>query len=369
MKIYYYMILWVVLTYFFSLTSNRVAYTIKQGKMKVRIEMALFSMSFLVFFIGLRSSVGDTLAYIDMYNDLPTRLNADFFGKYTKDRGFFAISVIFKGIVSENYHVWLMAIAIICGIAIAKTLTDYSCNFYFSLFLFITMTHFVWMMNGMRQFIAVSIIFLNIGLMEKRKFISYVVLTLLLSTIHITALVMIPAYFIGTSTPWGKRFWLSIVAILIAGLSMDYIAERFSYVLEDSVYEGYLTAAATSAGSNFFRTVVAAAPPIFAYMCNKFIKIEDNRIINISVNFSVVSAVLYFCSAQSGGILIGRLPIYFDIYNLILLPWLVENCFETRSKKLVFVIIVASYLLFFYFKVKIGMNMGYTSDVLGIFLE
>lgn len=366
MKIYYFMILWIIVLAVLARISPELFYVFENGKYKIRTGMALIAMSFIAVIIGLRNSVGDTSAYISIYNDLPTNISADFFSKYTKDRGFFVLSTLFKRFVSADFHWWLLVIAIICGIAIVKTLKEYSENFFFSLFLFITMTHYVWMLNGMRQFIAVSIIFLNLKYIKERRFIPYVIFVLLLASIHITALIMIPTYFIGTSKPWGKRFWFFIILMLVVGMSMDFIAERFSYVLEDSAYEGYLTAAANSTGSNLLRTFAAAAPPILATFCYKYVNNENDPVVNMSVNFSFVSAILYFCSAQSGGILIGRLPIYFDIYNLLLLPWLVEHCFNKSSKKLMYIILAICYLLFFYYKVKIGMNMGYSSYILGL---
>ena len=80
---------------------------------------------------------------------------------------------------------------------------------------------------------------------------------------------------------------------------MDFIAERFSYVLEDSAYEGYLTAAATSAGSNILRTFAAAAPPILATFCYKYVNVENDPVVNMSVNFSFVSAAAFVNSAAS----------------------------------------------------------------------
>lgn len=366
MIIYYSMIGWIIITWIFSLCSPDLVYKMRGSRREVYFKYALFTMAYIMIIIGLRSSVGDTEAYIKIFNELPTSISSAFSDEYTKDRGFFALSILFKRFISRDYTMWLLVISCICGVAVAKTLKSFSENFFFSMYLFITMTHFVWMLNGMRQFIAVSLLFANIALMRDRKFIKFLILTLILSTIHITAIIMIPFYFFATSEPWDKRFWLILIAVMIAGMSIDRIANTFSYVLEDSAYEGYLEAAATTAGSNIIRTIVAAAPPVLALVCYKHIRSEKDRIIKISTNMSFLSAVLYFASAQSGGVLVGRFPIYFDMYNLLLLPWLVENCFTKQSKKIAYVILAIAYFAFFYSKVKIGMNMGYSSEFLGL---
>lgn len=369
MIIYYSMIGWVVLCWVISRIAPQLAYYSTGNTYKVKKYFAYFTMAYIILIVGLRSSVGDTHAYIQMFNKMPMDFTADFLENYKKDRGFFVLSILFKKFISTDYSMWFLVIAIISGIAVVKTLYKYSEKFFFSMFLFITMVHFVWMMNGMRQFIVVSILFANIRLIEERKFIKYVILTLLLSTIHVTAIIMIPAYFIAIARPWGKQFWLGVIIILVMGMSIDTIANTFSYVLEDSAYEGYLTAAATSAGSNIFRTLVAAAPPLLAFVCQRFTRAENNSIVNISITLSVLSAVTYLGSVQSGGILIGRLPIYFDIYNLLLLPWLVEHCFTKKSKMILYIVLIICYFMFFYSKVKIGMGMAYSSDILGIYFR
>ena len=63
---------------------------------------------------------------------------------------------------------------------------------------------------------------------------------------------------------------------------------------------------------------------------------------------SIISTGLYVVSMFTSGIFIGRLPIYFSLYNYILLPWEIENLFTERSKKLVYIGLIGFYLLFYY---------------------
>ena len=53
--------------------------------------------------------------------------------------------------------------------------------------------------------------------------------------------------------------------------------------------------------------------------------------VNLSVSIFVLSVIGMFTS----GILIGRLPIYFSMCNLVLLPWLIENCFSAGEEDLI----------------------------------
>ena len=71
--------------------------------------------------------------------------------------GFKVLMIFFKTFISENYHAWLMFIAIVSGTCVAYIFWRYSQNYYYTLFLFITLLGFTWMMNGIRQFLATII--------------------------------------------------------------------------------------------------------------------------------------------------------------------------------------------------------------------
>ena len=367
MQVYYSMIIWILIIGCVAELCPQLAYKFnaKENRRQVRLGLALFVMAYIIIIIGLRSGVGDTPAYITMFNDAPSQFSFSALDSYEKDQGYFALSMLFKQFVSTDFHMWFLLIAAVSGCAVAYTLYKYSENFFFSMFLFMAMVHFVWMLNGMRQFIAVSILFASTRFLIERKFLKYLIVVLLVSTIHVTALIMIPVYFIVTARPWGKIMWIAVAATLVIGLSLDRIAASWSFLLEDSAYEGYLEVAASSGGSNLLRSAVAIAPPLLALVCKRYTdQAKENRILNISIIMSVLSAVTYLCSSFSGGILVGRLPIYFDMYNLLLLPWLVKNAFTKRSQPVVYLGLIICYLAFFYFKAVYGQGLTYISDIL-----
>lgn len=367
MAVYYSMIIWVV---FVGLIGELSA-TFKKnelGEYEKHISkiFVFIAMGYIVFMVGMRSGVGDTYAYINMFKDMPSNIVEFSTEQYTKDRGFTILSILFKQFISQDYHVWLFTISVICGLAVAIAVYKYSSNYFYSLFLFITMVQFVWMLNGMRQFIVVSILFANLDLIVDKKPIRFFILVALLSTIHITAWIMIPVYFYAQIRPFTIQQLFAIVVILVIGLSIDKIADAYSYTLEDTAYEGYLEVAATSDGSNILRSIVAMCPFALAWFGRKHIVNKKSKLINVSINMSLASGLLYFISSFSGGILIGRLPIYFDMYNIILLPWLIKNIFEIKERRLAYFVVSICFLFFFYYKVKVGMGMNYVSDILNL---
>ena len=60
-------------------------------------------------------------------------------------------------------------------------------------------------MNGMRQCLAAAILFIFNDLIVKGKFKLYLGVVLIVSTIHASALIMIPVYFIVRQDAWSKK--------------------------------------------------------------------------------------------------------------------------------------------------------------------
>ena len=66
-------------------------------------------------------------------------------------------------------------------------------------------------------------------------------------------------------------------------------------------------------GTNFLRVLVYCVPTIISLIGLKSIRQEDDPLINLCTNMSIVSAGLYVISMFTSGVFIGRLPIYFSL--------------------------------------------------------
>jgi transmembrane protein EpsG len=59
----------------------------------------------------------------------------------------------------------------------------------------------------------------------------------------------------------------------------------------------------------------------------------------------------------------ARVSIYFELYNLILISWVVK-LFREKDQKFVYFGIVVCYLIYFYYEHVISLNIQYRSDFL-----
>lgn len=376
MTVYWFMMAWVI---FFGILAQGSARRVCVGEYlgeevyeaRVHLFMAVVTFAVIVFFAGARSRVGDTLAYIKMFNDYPLFQNAHdvIFDDSAREPGFRLFSILIKTFISNNYTVWLSIIAIISGICVMFPLYKFSCDFGVSAFLFMASCQFSWMFNGMRQFLVAAIIFSCTGLILKNRALLYIIIVCILSTIHKSAFILIPMYFIAQGEPWNKRTLLFIGCIVLAMLFTSKFTNLLTDVVEQTDYASSVNEfKATDDGTNSIRILVESIPVILAFVYRDKIKEKLTPIIKLSINMSLIASGLYIISkVASSGVLLGRLPIYFSMYNLILLPWLLKNIFSDKEKDLIYYTMVLCYFGFFYYQMAVSWGgMGYGSEILNI---
>lgn len=376
MTVYWFMMAWVI---FFGIlaqaSSRRVCVGEYLGEKvyepRVHLFMAIVTFAVIIFFAGARSYVADTTAYIKMFKEYPLFQNAHdvIFDNNAREPGFRLFTILIKTYISDNYTVWLYIIAVISGICVMIPLYKYSCNFGISAFLFMASCQFSWMFNGMRQFLVAAIIFSCTGMILKNKALLYIIIVCILSTIHRSAFILIPMYFIAQGEPWNKRTLLFIGCIVLAMLFTTKFTNLLTDVVEQTDYATSVNEFKdTDDGTNIIRILVESVPVILAFVYRNKIKHELTPIIKLSINMSLIASGLYVISkVASSGILLGRLPIYFSMYNLILLPWLLKNIFEGREKNLIYYIMILCYFGFFYYQMVITWGgMGYMSQLFNI---
>lgn len=376
MTVYWFMMAWVI---FFGILAQVSARRVCVGEYlgeevyeaRAHLFIAVVTFAVIVFFAGMRSKVGDTTAYIKMFRDYPLLQNAHdvIFDSSAKEPGFRLLSILIKTFISDNYNVWLSIIAIISGICVMFPLYKYSCNFGISTFLFMASCQFTWMFNGMRQFLVAAIMFSCTGLILKNKTLLYIIIVCILSTIHQSALILIPMYFIAKGEPWNKRTMLFIGCIVLAMIFTSRFTNLLTDVVEQTDYASSVNEFKnTDDGTSIIRILVESIPIILAFIYRDKIKDKLTPIIKLSINMSLIASGFYIISKiVNSGILLGRLPIYFSMYNLTLLPWLLNNIFEDREKNLIYYIMILCYFLFFYYQMVITWKgLGYGSEVLNI---
>lgn len=294
---------------------------------------------------------GDTGQYRSTFLRLPTSLAdiGEYLGQASKDRGFTVLSILFKSLISHSDIVFFLVIAAIQMYCLVRIYRKYSENYWLSMFLFVASADYLsWMHNGMRQFLAVTMIFAALPLLIQRRYIPMILVVLLASQIHLSALVFLPFIFIVNGKAWNIRTVLFLFGVLAALFFLEEVTGFITSAMEDTVYEGDIRYFESDNGTNLFRVLFYSVPAILSIPFRSRIEAEDDPLINVCVNLSVVAAGFYIFSFFTSGILIGRLPIYFSLANYILIPWLIGELFTPDSAMLVEAGFVGVYSVYSY---------------------
>ena len=299
---------------------------------------------------------GDTYAYVMTYLAIPESIyeKQQWLASVTKDKGFYAFEVFVSIFAGGHARVFLTLIALIQGFCLMKLYRRYSCDFWFSVFVFVATTDlYSWMYNGIRQFTAVAFTLLAATYIFKKKYIRSMLVIGFASLFHQSALMMIPIIFIVQGKPWNWKTLLVIVGTMAAMAFSGAFTSVLDTALQDTQYRNVVSdwSGWQDDGTNPLRVLVYSVPAILSLFCRKKITASGDRVIQISCNMAIVSMALYMISMVTSGIFIGRLPIYCSLYaNGILLPWELKHVFGKGIRS----IAIVCYVLFSLFQLFIG---------------
>lgn len=305
-------------------------------------------------YAAVRNNFIDTEAYrINFLNSQPTLgyIKQIVLGN-DQDKGFSVLNAIIKFFIGNRDVIYFFIIALISIAILIYVYKKYSCSYAISVFLFFASTDYLeWICNGMRQFLAAVVIFGCIGFILKKKYGRLILIILIMSTIHQTALLMLPVIFIVQGKAWNKLTLFFIFAILIC----IYFINDFTSILEDMLamtqYEDVVQQFQFDDGVSILRVLVYATPTIIALLFRKRLNEVSTPLSDLCTNMSILSTGVYILAIFTSGIYIGRIPIYFSLYNYILLPWEIKNLFTLKSQKIIYVLMILLYLVFYYYQV------------------
>lgn len=308
----------------------------------------------LILFAGLRSGIGDTGMYKHAY-ELFVKNPAHI--KESGDYGFALINLLLTKI-SSNPQTLVFVVAMITQVCIIFVFYEYRSAMELQILMYITSGYFTVTMNGMRQCLAASLIFLCTPLLINGDFKKYFVLILLISTIHQSALFMIPLFFIVRMKPWSLQFYVIILFAVLSVVFYDAISPYIFKVLESTQYGHY--SQFQEGGSSFLRVIVNLVPLGFSFVKKDKLK-EKWPESDILVNISLVNAV--FVALGTANWIFNRISIYLQLYNFILLPFILEKVLKEKDKRFFYFMFIICYLLFFYSIQVVVLNLKYESIV------
>ena len=302
----------------------------------------IFSGFLWILISGLRSlSIGaDTESYYISYNSIKTvhisELINEVYRKYIlhqdiKDPGY-NLFVKLTQFITKDYQVFLIIIAIIFMVPFIIWIIRESKNPITSFVLYSSLFYAFFSITGIRQTIATAMVVL-IGdkLIKDKKLIAFIIIGLLASTIHQSALIFIPFYFLSRIPITKKSICGWTFAIALAFIFRNQLKAVFidlsGYTEYAEAYEG--------AGTATFTLMLLA---LFILSISSYKRDHDlytNNRFYIALYLALFFVPLTWINPSA-----MRIVQYFSIYLVLLIPEMIESTFTDNSKRIVTIIAV-----------------------------
>ena len=218
---------------------------------------------------------------------------------------------------------------------------------------FVIFSSQIWMstMNGLRQYMVAAALWLAWGMWAKsirckKNDLFFIFAIIMMATFHKSVLICIPLFFCARGKILNKKVLLCILAAIIMTVVSPIYNLLFNFLLGGTEYANYVDTTATMGVSRF---IICCFPIMliwlyyFIYLRNgenrsdKIIWIMNLSCINFAFNILALRMV-YF----------ARIGMYFTIFDLIVMPYCIDKCFTENSRKLMKVLLILFYVIFFY---------------------
>ena len=212
----YLIIIFIPIIYFFT-TIN------KKTNTQVFLFIYIF---FLSFFVGMSDMFCGYDRYIygylfDSIADITT-INEDYlsqgcFNYFAGEYGFTLLNILIS-FISENRYIFILIVTIIIYWLLYHSIKKYTCNYPLALVLFMGLW-FYFTFTYLRQVLGATIVWLSIDYIIKRDFKRFFIVWLVAYSMHNSAIIFFPFYFVAAKKYQNNHIYLAIVLALLLGIT------------------------------------------------------------------------------------------------------------------------------------------------------
>ena len=242
-------------------------------------------------------------------------------------------------------YVWLFIVcSLIFFFFIYRAIYEQSSNPTLSILIFICAPYFFEFFSGIREMIAVAIFLYSIKYIKSRKIIPYVILILLASSFHNSAISFFPLYFL-----YNKKigFKLSSILFLLFLLFRNQIANFIISIMLTTQYEKYI-------GSRFdighFGIVTLLIPLFIFFFSIIFYNTKENGKEDKDYQFycNLMFIQLLIVLLQDKVPLITRIGWGFGASQIILVPYAISKIESPKNRIYITTMICLLYIIYLY---------------------
>lgn len=239
--------------------------------------------------------------------------------------------------ISHNPRLLLLVTSFVMVGAYCKSISKYSCIPWLSILIYLCTT-FDQSLFVLRQHSAIALSLLSIPYILNREFKKYILIMLLAVSIHSTAIIFFPMYFVYAIKL--KNYWFFFITVSILGIVFS--STVFPWLFSHTWYNGY----DDRAGSNytvFFITLCS----LVLYLVSIRFRIESLTGVD-KYFFLLISMAVLLCLCGVGFSPTNRLVKYFSVASIFVIPRAIIHFKGTTTKALIIIFVVFFHLLLFF---------------------
>ena len=193
------------------------------------------------------------------------------------------------GLITGEVRIYMAAMALLCLAGPFCAILRHSKKAWLSVLLYINLYFFYCTMNFIRQSIAISIVMFAYTFMVERKFWRFLLLVLLASSFHLTALIMVPVYFVINFKPSPKVPLMYAYLVLWVFISSDSTLDLLTGIIHSEYRDSVFLKLGLGAIHAVFPTLVVASGMFLLF---RFVQPKD--IANFEKPVVMQTNLMYF---------------------------------------------------------------------------
>lgn len=336
----YYVNIFILIVFAISISNN------KDLKNRNKLFVFFATLNWIVLSGFRHISIGaDTLAYFHSYNRTIGTTWSELFNNFVqiifygseelgKDPGY-SIFVKITQLLTHNYQIFLIIIALIFTIPLGLWIYRNSRNTFISYLIYSVLFYSFFSITGFRQTIATSIVVLiGYKYIKERRLLPFILLTFIGFTIHKSALVFFPFYFLANKKVT-KKYLITILAIF--PLLMFFRVPLALFFQDVSGYEyGIYEGAGT-----FNFTILLLLVTIVGIWRSKTILANYPQALHFfnALIISVLVTPLTWVNPSA-----MRVVQYYSIFLMLLVPEII-NSFKKEERPMVYFVVISLLVL------------------------
>lgn len=253
--------------------------------------------------------------------------------------------------ISSSYTFYLLCISGIISFSLYKFLKRFSYNFIMSLIILLALGFIFFFMSGIKQTLAIAFILLAYIKLRENKILNFILLVLLATSFHNTALIVLiclPIYKLKL-----KRMYILLIP-LIAGSAIMFqskISSFFQLLVFEGKYGIYGTdyVAVNNLTGLYIQIVIAF---VVIILIGSRLKEDEN----LQFFISIYSIGIFFQALTPVIAEFFRISMYFSIISSVMLPYSIKFS-KIKQKRLIYLIMSLFFIFYFLFTNRNNISM------------